>query len=281
MEKKELRICAYDPEKDLITVQYDEKQPAELYLEVKNRVFWFNKYCEEKGLRGLIDESQIQFVPEMNMVAVTAKVFIDDKLVAAAVAGRPFVPGDNENNCTLIQTVATTAKGRALADAGFGTIGASIPAEDGVPFPVDAGVKLTRSQSNPMSFEKQVLTEPASTVPLYIDEIIKTVDDPAPTASEPAAVPAATVEAPAPAAPVKPAPAAPVKPAAAVPAEQGMTLEDARNYLAPIGKFKGKPVYQIIAEDMSLANWYAGESFDQSHRHAEFKKAVQIALGLA
>ena len=69
---------------------------------------------------------------------VSAQVLIDGKVVGQDIAGVPArnVAGDPR----IIQTLATQATGRALADAGFGTLYCNKRSEVGDELPCDGGV---------------------------------------------------------------------------------------------------------------------------------------------
>ena len=244
------RICNnFKPEEHLIKVNYSDGSPDELYLEVKFRVEWFNTWCEEHNVVGIIDESQYQIHPELNLVVVTCKVFTEDrangcpaKLEAAASAGASVFPGDVTELTKAVQTAATSAKGRALADAGFSTAMATarIPSESGEPIPVDSGIRFVRDAGNPLLFTRVNENE--------------THADTNGNAQ----------------------PAAP-----ATDAKAGMTLQDARLVVVPIGKYKGKKLFEVMAEDANTVKWYASDSFDKNNRYTAFKEAATMVAQAA
>ena len=90
------------------------------YLEVKYRIEWFNQYCAENDIKGVIDESDIKYLEQVKMFVATRKIYMDDKLVATGIGGK-MVDGDITSMNMIIQSAATIAKGRALANCGFGT----------------------------------------------------------------------------------------------------------------------------------------------------------------
>ena len=133
-----MRDCSFNPSKYAIEVSYDGAT-KERYLEVKYRTQWFNTYCEEKGVVGFIDEHELRFVPELGMLIATVLIYMDKELVGKSVAGLPFQPEMAETMPTAVQSVFTTAKGRALANCGFGLGDADERA--GETLPCDSGIK--------------------------------------------------------------------------------------------------------------------------------------------
>ena len=261
-----VRQCRYDPTKDYIRVKYRENDVEELYLEVKYRVFWFNQYCLENNIKGVIDESDVSINPDMNLVVAKVKIFMDNELIAAACAGAVYIPGPEnaEHNAKIIQTAATSAKGRALANAGFGSI-TGCKAENGDLFPVDSGIVITRDEINPMLFHKTrdpFTSQEPNKEPEYVpadmpEEDIQQVQESKPAAKSKAAAPAKT----------EPDTAAPK-----------MTLEEAYDTIVPVGKLKGSTVGEMAATNMSFLEWCASSAFDTKNRYPEFKQAVQLVL---
>ncbi len=132
----DLRKCGYDPSWDMIEVAHGgtgEEAVRKMYLEVKYRVFWFNRWCEENSKVGVIDCSEHREEPLMPGVSVNARIFVDGVLYGCASAGEAYIPGDYAHNARAIQTAGTRALGRALANAGFGTIASGGPAEENGP----------------------------------------------------------------------------------------------------------------------------------------------------
>lgn len=129
-----IRACSFDPAKHLIDITTYDNKPAK-YLEVKNRLLWFLTYCEEHDIVPYIDESEIQYDPSLGMFTAVCSIYMDGKLAAKAAAGRLL---DQMNGNTVVQSVATTAKGRALANLGFGT--ALCGSEDDEETPADAPI---------------------------------------------------------------------------------------------------------------------------------------------
>lgn len=172
-----VRKCSFNPSDYCIEIDSmrgdDSKQ---MYLEVKFRVLWFLTYCAENGLTGVIDESRIVYIPETKMFQATATVSINGEVVGTGIAGKSYVYDDDRCSQTVIQDVATTAKGRALANAGFGT--AMCAFEDGEPTPCDAGIQRFKNPLIPEKketeikpvTEKRTTNESDNTIPKTIEE---------------------------------------------------------------------------------------------------------------
>lgn len=127
-----LRKCNFDPEKWLETLYDDEGQAVvdrdtgleQLTLPTDARVEWFNTYCEENGIWGWIDDSEVRFEAntgsrEISSICIaTASVYMDDKLVGKSSSSTPFY-GHGNYDKSIASITETKAKGRALANAGF------------------------------------------------------------------------------------------------------------------------------------------------------------------
>lgn len=240
------RECAYDPLDHMIKITYQDSGTEELYLEVKNRVLWFQLYCEQHEKRGLIDDSEIQFVEAARMFVVTSNVFIDDCLVGKSIAAGPYNPDDPKSSSEAILSAATKAKGRALANAGFGTVNCSL--EEGDKIPCDSGITIERgkitSSSNPMF----------AGVRKSAAESTEARDTAAPAKAEPS-----NKQAQAP--------------------EQGvpMTLAQAKASIVPIGTEKGKTLGELLALKPNLIEFYAGDDFKNT-KYPQLKEACKIII---
>lgn len=120
------------------------------YLEVKYRIEWFNQYCAENDIKGVIDESDIKYLEQVKMFVATCKIYMDDKLVATGIGGK-MVDGDITSMNMIIQSAATIAKGRALANCGFGTAmcANNESGENHDILPCDAGITIN-TDNNPL-----------------------------------------------------------------------------------------------------------------------------------
>ena len=144
---RSIRACSYNASANMIEVSYEDKK--ELYLEVKYRVLWFLTYCQEHGLTGLIDDSDVRYLPDAQMLVATTVIYIDGAVVGKSTAGIPYAAGDQ---IRAVQMAATAAKGRALANAGFGTV--SYSSEDG-DIPCDAGIPFVGGNVSFKKLEEQ------------------------------------------------------------------------------------------------------------------------------
>ena len=269
-----VRACGYNPAKDMIPVEYPDHK--ELYLRVANRVLWFNKWLEDHGKQGFIDDSEYEFVhinpndPNAPVFIVCkATVYIGGEIVGKSQAGGPLNFSDPGNFYNALKTYGTQAKGRALANAGFGTTGTG--AEDGAQLPCDSGIPTVStppvSQHAPVPPTPQASAEP----PRQAAEV------------SPPAPPKATEAPPAPAVnkePMKakneapkpsPAPTAPTL----QPGDEDMTLEEALAYKIPIGQHAGESMREFMANDPKLfAMCVSGEM--KASKYANVCKAARV-----
>lgn len=220
-----VRECSYDPSADLIPVNYGDRDGTdEMYLEVKFREVWFQTYCKETGVDGCIDASQLSVTPmgDRCLVTSTASVSIGGVLQSRMSAARFIEPGDSDG----IQSTVTMAVGRALKEAGFGSVNAR-KVETGPFYPVDAGFRMVRNAETPQEF----------------------VRTPAPVAAQNPA-------------PSRPAPEPPKRPVTAfVPKTmddyENIPLSDAYQCVCPVGRHLGKSVSEIMGEDPHAVEWFS------------------------
>lgn len=235
---KRLRACAYNPDKDVITITNEETHAVEQYLEVKYRMLWFHQYCAENNINGIVDEANICFIPEANLAYVTCKIYMNGELAATGIAG-----GTLQDNRSGIQNIATAAKGRALANLGFGTITATSSFGSGEAFPVDSGVPGETSKVPTMAFDRSTRTYTA----IGSNGQNNTMLQNTPTPAQPSSI-----------MPFNPA-------SSALPQRQtgamSMTLDQARTTIMPGGEFKGKTLAEIAGIQPNLIAWLAGDSY--------------------
>lgn len=137
-------VEGYNPQDHIIQIP-DRDGKSRAYLEVCHRKDWFLRYCEQKGIVGLLDDSDVRIDREAKLVIVTGKVFMDNKLVGISTAARVYDPNYAQPTDTPVQTAGTVAIGRALANAGFGTTASYSPGEDG-DILADAPVRVPTEQ---------------------------------------------------------------------------------------------------------------------------------------
>ncbi len=155
-----MRNCSYSPENDMIRVtSFDGRE--KMYLEVRFRVRWFQEYCDENGISGCIDDSDIRFVPEAGLLIASATVYMDGKVAGKSTAGICMSGLDPIRAGTIVQTIATQAKGRALANAGFGTTSASAAEEGDRNALCEAGTPVRQTPVVRENGEPVSLTGPA------------------------------------------------------------------------------------------------------------------------
>lgn len=244
-EDIEVRSCSYVPRHDMIKVSY-ENGKEEMYLEVKYRVKWFQTYCKENGIRGSIDDSETSFIPALNMIKAVAVVRMDDWEAGRSAAGVVVNPSDPESYSRALQTVCTFAKGRALANAGFGTLNSRV--DDGDFAACDSGYsfkgrQVTVNPDNPLDAGFAPPKDKDDDLPFFDSS-----DDPAPA---PASAPTPT-----------PQPAA-------------MSLKEALAYEVPMGNDKGRTLGEINGSDPGKINFWASEKFVNS-RYPELKEAAKV-----
>ena len=270
---KSIRKCSYNPGEDMIPVGFETE---ELYLEVKYRQFWFQLYCQENGIEGMIDAGQLEVIPLNDRYCIaksTAAIIMDGMPVSKVAASRFVEIGDPDQ----IQGVVTLAIGRALNAAGFGTVTA-FKGEHGAPYPVDAGVKLVRNPDRPAEFvmEKTAVAEKHEAAVEQKNHMAAVTGSAAvreqPRQTKPQQIP-------------EPA----QKPSAAE--EKPMSLNDAYRFIVPIGteeKGKGRTISEVMGSNPGIIAWYASDSFNpekgsQENRaiRRQFKQACSIVTKAA
>lgn len=259
------RQCdSYDPAPMMKVFRYEDGN-CELYLEVKYRVDWFLHWCKENGVEGKIIESKIDFLPDVKMLLATCSVYMDEKLAAESTTGVQITENPADTNIA-VQTAFTRAKGRALADLGFGTVngntgenGDNLPPDSGIPLP------LVTNQTNP----------------LFVG-MLSNVSTPTPP---PAAKDEQTREqnATGPVHKAAPAPGADTLPTAPA-ADNGesdipQTVEEAKAFICPIGKeTTGKSLGHIMATAPNMIRFYAGPNFNGGTRHPGLVAAAKLLV---
>lgn len=273
------RYCKeYDPAQDFIQLPpYREGGPASMWLEVKFRVFWFQQYCKENNIRGYIDDSDVSYCPEVNCARAVCTVYMDDMVVGKSAA---YVPMDRDY---AFQTAGTSAKGRALANAGFGTLNSSTVSEDGAFDPCDAGIPIPNGQRMPENAPRQGEQVRANAA-ANASKVAPNVANNQPNRSK--------------SAPTAPSPTSATntarnantqKPAnntanskqnrnenVAIPT----TREEALQLICPIGdKTKGLPMAVIAATQPNMIKFYASDRYKPEPRLMYLKEAAKLILG--
>ena len=134
-----LRRCSFDPKSHLINLESDSNKKARLYLTVEWRVYWFQTWCQENGKSYLIEESPVESIQGTSFIQSRCTVYIDGEAAGHGIGGINLSGSKGGDYC--IQSCATIAKGRALANAGFGSVFSSaLDSENGADIPCDGGM---------------------------------------------------------------------------------------------------------------------------------------------
>ncbi len=134
-----LRKCSFDPKSHLINLENDPGKKPRLYLTVEWRVYWFQIWCQENGKQYMIEERPVETVPGTSFIQSCCTVYIDGEAAGFGIGGINLSGSKGGDYC--IQSCATIAKGRALANAGFGSVFSSaLDSENGADIPCDGGM---------------------------------------------------------------------------------------------------------------------------------------------
>ncbi len=136
-----VRKCSFSPASYLIDIA-DKNGEVRKYLLVQDRVLWFQVYCTENNIVGVIDDSQIEFIEKLNLFKATCVITMNGDVISKS-SGSCVFSGDTEK---AIEMACTSAKGRALANAGFGT--ANCYGDNPEPIPCDAGIPAVPQLAN-------------------------------------------------------------------------------------------------------------------------------------
>ncbi len=143
-EGAELRPCGFRPEEHFVRVGSLRKDEEErLYLEVKWREYWFHRYCDENGiLSRSIEELPAALIQGTDFLQAQAVVKMNGEVAGRGVGGFWL---RTQERAYAVQMAGTIAKGRALANAGFGTVFSSARASEtgGAEIPCDSGLKVS------------------------------------------------------------------------------------------------------------------------------------------
>ena len=244
----ELRKCSFAPQDHFIRIRFKNSEDESFYLEVKWREFWFQTYCAENGIFGSIIENDAALIAGTQFLQASAEVLMDGKVAGRGVGGYYMSGNDMEY---AVQMAETIAKGRALANAGFGTVFTSASASEngGFEVPCDGGMKTSeffvkRNPSNPM----QVTTASLN------DHQQPDNDKPATVAGEQESkvTPKAEEE------------------------QKEMTKEDAFRFKVPVrGKHFGEALGDVMGKDPKFVKYYAE---NPRFANTELQKAANLIL---
>ena len=243
----ELRKCNFAPQDHFIKIRFKNSDDESFYLEVKWSEFWFHTFCTENGIFGSIIENDAALIAGTKFLQASAEVMMDGKVAGRGVGGYYLSGNDMEY---AVQMAETIAKGRALANAGFGTVFTSASASEngGFEVPCDGGMKTSeffvkRNPSNPM----QVTTASMR------DHQQPDNDKPAETEEQGSKVTPKVEEEP-----------------------KEMTKEDAFKFKVPVrGKHFGEALGDVMGKDPKFVKYYAE---NPRFANTELQKAANLIL---
>ncbi len=243
-------VEGYNPSEHMISLPDRNGNPSQ-YLTVAHRKDWFFRWCQQEGLVGFIDEGEPEYDAQLHQLVAVSKILVDGKVIGQSMGGKPFNPNMPEaNSPTIIQEVTTLAVGRALANCGFGTVGAiedrepvntlaDAPVADCVEnqtleqTPVEPQVQPKPSAPNPMVMQaRQASSEPKSQSP------VQTQKD---EATAPAATEASDAEL-----------LATLKKGSQVDVARVSNTTEAQAIVMPFGECKGMTLGDIVASPEGL-----------------------------
>jgi len=300
-------VEGYDPSQNLIKLR-DYQGRESLYLEVKHRKDWFLRWCYANGKIGMLDDSEIVYNPISKMVEGKATVYIDGQIMARSAASKPYDPENMSNfSRTVFQDVGTIAIGRALANAGFGTVNCCLEDGDTLTTLADAPVappssvsspsapsassvaspatKPAPQQANPENHPlMQLLRQPQQPSATNQNANTRTVsptpnaggtaekqtkEDPADSSSQTALKTASTT--------ARTTPGFKKNPDIPLP----KTVEEAKQAIMPIGSFRGKTLGEMLVQNVNQIAYYAGRYGNRKFANPAYPnlmKACQMIL---
>lgn len=247
-----MRECSFRPEDHLIEIAFEGKEEKNYYLEVKWRVVWFQIWCDEHGIRETdrqIKELPVKIIEGTNLLQAECVVMAGGNELGTGV-GAVLLAGDISY---AVQQAATIAKGRALANAGFGTVFSTAIASEngGREIPADGGIGPS---------DMYVIRDPSN--PMLVQTVAEAPKE-APTKAK--AEPSAPAPQPKPES--KPAPEPEKKP---------MTREEALKFPIPIrGQNFGVPLGEMFAKKPGTVKYYAEEP---RYAGSELQEAAKLVV---
>ena len=255
-----LRKCSFEPKAHLINLESDPNKKPRLYLTVEWRVYWFQTWCQENDKGYLIEERPVEIVPGTNFIQSCCTVYIDGEAAGHGMGGINLNGSKGGDYC--IQSCATIAKGRALANAGFGSVFSSaLDSENGADIPCDGGMG-----TDFFVFKPQQLG-PTAGNPITGNNQPTPVEDPK-------AKPEKMQQ---PSSPIFP-PAymeQPLRKATSIPGtgDAPKTRDEALKFIVPMkGEWFGHPLGEVLAKSPKDVHFYA------TCRNADLKAAAKLVL---
>lgn len=300
-------IEGYDLSQSLIKIR-DYQGRESLYLEVKHRKDWFLRWCQANGKIGMLDDSEITYNPVSKMVEGKATVYINGEIMARSAASKPYDPENMSHfSRTVFQDVGTIAIGRALANAGFGTVNCCLEEGDTLTTLADAPVVPSASSSTaaPSASSAPSVASPATKPapqqanpenhPLM--QLLQQSQQPSATNTETTQAKTETsvpVSSPSSASPSSPSQAAPTTTATTPQSSRTTpgfkknpdislpkTVEEAKQAIMPFGSSRGKTLGEMLAQNINQIAYYAGRYGNRKFANPAYPnlmKACQMIL---
>lgn len=117
MDQKVLRaVSSYDPSKAIKNFIGGDNRK---YLPLEAGMAWFHHYLMERNIDGLIDDSELEVLQGTKLLIGRASIYLNGELVGKSCSGAA-IDESRPDIMTIGQSIASTAKWRALENAGFG-----------------------------------------------------------------------------------------------------------------------------------------------------------------
>ena len=116
----QIRKCSFRPEEHFINLEIDGQKKPRYYLTVDWRLFWLQLWCQENGMEYCVEEQPVAILPGTTWIQTVCTILIDGKIAGQGIGGINL--NGPKGGEYAIQSCATIAKGRALANAGFGSV---------------------------------------------------------------------------------------------------------------------------------------------------------------
>lgn len=141
-----LRKCSFDL-KSAFKIYINERDCTyDIVLSPEAKAMWFQTWCIEKGVCGVIDcevNHSSTLANDKFYSICTVKVLVDGNVIAKDVASRIAMLDNLKDLDCGVQIASSYAKGRALSNAGFGVCCSRY----GLPFNVNDGLTYAGSAS--------------------------------------------------------------------------------------------------------------------------------------
>ena len=160
------RKCSYNPMEHLVLS--NGSHGPEMILTTKEKITWFNTWCQENGVKGVIDDSEYSFyetkVPIQGyLLFFTARctIYMDGEIAAKSEATGPILVNSLPDYVNGMKTLATNAKGRALSNCGFNAGGTPAGEEETTPVPYPQQNEAQNAAAAPFVPQANPMEDPA------------------------------------------------------------------------------------------------------------------------